>query len=260
MGGDRPGSERTAGRTRVPAPRAAALAVLVAALLVVPGTALSQDLDEQIPDSVLVSTSTRGALQIRGPLPELSRFLPDGLQSQAGIDWNRSWEVGAAEGRRLRQDVYGELRQSGFEVDSAGAVDASASVDRALEPLRESVDLPLHLSLPLAEARNLAEDARDALSAKRWSEAALYALQAGDALREVMPRTVALTLIEAGEAALRTHLETRPEERVTGVTVEASRRASRLLQWARSAIASGNSERALQRAYYACRLLGVVLP
>ncbi|NNF29692.1 MAG: hypothetical protein HKN73_20885 [Gemmatimonadetes bacterium] len=234
--------------------------LLAVAFQIVPACAMSQDQETEAPDSVLVLASTRAAVDIVGPLPELSRFLPDGLQSQAGIDWERSWDVGAAEGRRLREEVYAELRQSGFEVDSAGAYDASASVDRALEPLGVPSDLPLHLSLPLAEARSLADRARGALSMKRWNDAALFALQAGDALREVMPRTVALTLIEAGEAALRTHLATRPEERVTGVTVEAARRASRLLQWARSAIAGGSERRAVQRAYYACRLLGVVLP
>lgn len=225
-----------------------------------PAAAVSQDQDPREADSVLVSTSTRAAVEIPGPLPELSRFLPDGLQSQAGIDWNRSWEVGAAEGRRLRQRVYRALSQSGFAVDSAGAHHAVESVDRALEPLSQVSDLPLHLSLPLAEARSLAGTGREALSAGRWNPAALAALQAGDALRELMPRTVALTLIEAGEAALRTHLETRPGERVTGVTVEAAGRASRLLQWARSAVSGGNARRAIQRAYYACRLLGVVLP
>ena len=207
-----------------------------------------------------MSGSTRAALEIDAPLPELSRFLPDGLQSQAGVDWERSWDVGAAEGRRLRRDVYLKLRQSGFEVDSTQAHDAVASVSRALASIGETAGLPLHVALPLTEAHTLEEDAVLALAAGRWSDAALHALQAGDALREVMPRTVALTLIEAGEAALRTHLDTRPEERVTGVTVEGARRAARLLQWARSAISGGSDWRAIQRAYYACRLLGVVLP
>ncbi len=213
-------------------------------------------------DTILVSEGTRPALEIPGPLPELSRFLPDGIQSQAGVDWIRSWEVGAAQGRRLRSAVYLELRKSGLSVDSAGAQQAVSSVEAALASLDEvPAPLPLHLSLSVSEASRLAGDARRAFEARRWSDAALQSLQAGDALREVMPRTVALTLIEAGEVALRNHIG-RPEtnELVTGVTVEAARRAARLLQWARSGIAAGNEWRAIQRAYYACRLLGVVLP
>ena len=122
--------------------------VLSLALLGFPASAASQTGVEQRPDSALVSGSTRAALEIDAPLPELSRFLPDGLQSQAGVDWERSWDVGAAEGRRLRRGVYLKLRQSGFEVDSTQAHDAVASVSRALESVGETAGLPLHVSLP----------------------------------------------------------------------------------------------------------------
>jgi len=229
---------------------------------VLAGTAEGQAARGPAPDTLLVSEGTRAALDIPGPLPELSRFLPDGIQSQAGVDWNRSWEVGAAQGRRLRSAVYLELRKSGLAVDSAGALQAVTSVETALASLDDVPGpLPLHLSLSVSEASRLAGHARRALEARRWSDAALQSLEAGDALREVRPRTVALTLIEAGEVALRNR-GGRPEdsELVTGITVEAARRAARLLQWARSGIAAGNDWRAVQRAYYACRLLGVVLP
>lgn len=203
---------------------------------------------------MLVTRTTRPAVDLSGRLPELSAYLQDGIRSNVGAEWAESWTVGATRGRARRLEVYRQLRLLGLDVDSVGASEAVSSVDAALEAVGGvERGLPLHLSLPYAEARRLWQSARALQLAGRWSEASLLALQSADALREMMPRTVALTLIEAAEAAL-------DAPQAPDVPPDAVRRARRLVQWARSAVVSGNYTRAIPRAYYACRLMGVILP
>lgn len=84
---------------------------------------------------------------------------------------------------------------------------------------------------------------------------------AGDTL-EITPPTVAQRLIAAAEEALAANedREPRPAPYDPGNgNGEAGdlERASELIRWARAALASGDHARAIQRAYYACRLLGV---
>jgi len=205
-------------------------------------------------DSILVATSTRPAVDLAGRLPELSGYLGEGIPSKISAEWAASWTVGAARGRARRLEVYRQLRISGLDVDSATAEAAVSSAGATVEAVRGIENgLPLHLSLSYAEAERLWQGARTRLRAGSWGEASLLALQSADALREMMPRTVALTLIEAAEAAL--SAPTAPD-----LTPEATGRAQRLVQWAHTAVISGNYTRAIPRAYYACRLAGVILP
>ena len=207
-------------------------------------------------ESLLVSTATRPALDISSPLPEPADFLSDGVPRDFGAEWTSSWELGARKGRDVRQAIYDELMEARLVVDSTAAREAVDAVDEAVSRVQAVTDrLPLHLSLSFSESERLLVGAKAQEADGHWSEAAILALRAGDALRELMPKTVALTLIDAAEAAL-TSLPVSGEVR----TAEDVERARRLILWARSAVEGGNHRRAIQRSYYACRLLGVILP
>ena len=85
---------------------------------------------------------------------------------------------------------------------------------------------------------------------------------AGDTL-EINPPMIAQRLIAAAEDALAV-TEALERERAPGDPDngngenEDHERARELVHWARAALASGDHARAIQRGYYACRLLGVL--
>ena len=120
----------------------------------------------------------------------------------------------------------------------------------------EGVALPLPPALAgqLSEARSLLDEAESAQRAGDVTESVRWLLRSADALRRTTPRVVALGLVEKAEGALAAR----------GASSEPATpshaRARRLTEWARSAVETGDYERAIQRAYYACRLLGVDLP
>lgn len=80
------------------------------------------------------------------------------------------------------------------------------------------------------------------------------ALRASDVLREITPKAMALTLVENAEDALATGSAPQAGQ----LSPEDLGRVRRLTRWARSAIASEDYERAVQRAFYACGLLGIL--
>lgn len=90
----------------------------------------------------------------------------------------------------------------------------------------------------------------------------LAGLVAGDTL-EITPPMIARRLIAAAEDALAA-TEDRDRERAPDDPGNGNgenkdhERARELIHWARAALASGDHARAIQRAYYACRLLGVL--
>ncbi len=80
---------------------------------------------------------------------------------------------------------------------------------------------------------------------------------------ELTPPLIAERLIAAAEAALAAtedrETETVPDDPGNGDgEAEDLERARELIRWARAALASGDHARAIQRGYYACRLLGVL--
>ena len=88
---------------------------------------------------------------------------------------------------------------------------------------------------------------------------------AGDTL-EITPPRVALHLIAMAEEALAATESFGPESAHNGDGAgngnddgaEDRERARELVRWARAALASGDHARAIQRGYYACRLLGAL--
>lgn len=94
----------------------------------------------------------------------------------------------------------------------------------------------------------------------------LAGIVAGDTL-EITPPIIAQRLIAAAEEALAATEDRQPESapddpgngngEIEGEN-EDRERARELIHWARAALASGDHARAIQRGYYACRLLGVL--
>ena len=181
-------------------------------------------------DSRVVAPSTWPALDIAGSLPRLSDLV-------AGETPARS----------------GDMRDLTFDTTSIrSAIEAVGATITEFESV--ALPLPPDLSGQLSEARSLLAEAESAQRAGDVTESALWLLRSADALRRTTPRVVALGLVEKAEGALAAR----------GASSEPATpghaRAQRLTEWARSAVETGDYERAIQRAYYACRLLGVDLP
>ncbi|MDE2974849.1 MAG: hypothetical protein OXU64_09055 [Gemmatimonadota bacterium] len=230
----------------------------LAAAVVVLGASLACRESLTQVDSGVVASSLRPALKIAEPLPDLAELvagLPPGRRTPLVATWKESWNRGVAAGRPLREEVYRAAGSPALEFDSAAAASAAGAVRRALAEAR-SFDRSLspHLSRALEEAERLLGEAEEAGSGADWSDSAVKALMAADALRETSPRTVALSLVEAAEAVLgplRGGGDEEPANRA---------RARRLAWWGRLAVDAGGHELAIQRGYYACLLLGVELP
>lgn len=188
-------------------------------------------------DSRVVAPSTRPALDIAGSLPRLTDLVAGGARARLA-------DTG---------DPTSGTEDLTFDTTSIRA--AIESVGATITEI-EGVALPLppDLSEPLSEARSLLAEAESAQRAGDVTESALWLLRSADALRRTTPRVVALGLVEKAEGALAAR----------GASSEPATpshaRAQRLTEWARSAVETGDYERAIQRAYYACRLLGVDLP
>ena len=211
-------------------------------------------------DSGVVASPLRPALKIADPLPDLAELvagLPPGRETPLVAMWTESWSLGVAAGRPLREEVYRAAGSLVLEIDSAAAGSAARAVRRALAEAR-SFDHPLspHLSRALDEAEQFLDEAEEAGSGAYWNRSAVKALMAADALREISPRTVALSLVEAAEAVLGpAPLPDRDEGEPANRA-----RARRLAWWGRLAVKAGAHELAMQRGYYACLLLGVEVP
>ena len=140
----------------------------------------------------------------------------------------------------------------GTPADSASAHRLVQSAQAAVaEAEALSATLPSRLLKAVRSAAVELARATQALSVGDWSAAALGALGAADELRRVSPRRVALSLVDAASAAIP------PEPGVGAEEPVSVSRARRLAWWARVAIGAGSYGLAIQRAYYACLLLGV---
>ena len=227
--------------------------VLAAALSAACGKSLAEV------ESGVVAAGLRPALKLSRPPPtlaELTGGAPADSMAALAAKWEAAWARGSAAARRERlEEVYDAAPRLLASVDSAAARGAVAGARASLAESRVmSASLPGRLSEALRQAALHLDGAAQALSAGDWSTASLGALRAGDALREVSPRIVALELVDAAYRAMPAEREDDLEEPVN------VRRARRLAWWARVAVAAGSYELAIQRAYYACLLLGTSPP
>lgn len=228
----------------------------------------------------LIAPATHPALVFSGSLPELGDIVstadrPHDLApggSRARMEalvsrWDASWNRGAGEGRALREEIYGAVASGAAELDAAATRSMMAAVRQALvEAGIRAQDLPPHLSGPLRDAQRFLDEAEHARGTGDTAEWALGGLRAADALRETTPQRVALRLVAAAEEAM-AHGEAGStgslgtngvDSAPSGEDAAQRARAGELIRWARAAIASGDHVRAIQRGYYACRILGAV--
>lgn len=181
------------------------------------------------PTAVLVAPETRGALALAEALPtpeELGARFPE---ASSRLLFER---LPADEARRLVGDL-------------AKALDAAEAL-RSGEPA-----LPQELLGALGRARELHHRASRALGSGRIGEGTRLALESAQVLRTLTPEHVAGELVRRAEEGIR-----RTGADATYTEAD-QRRARRLARNAREAMSRGDWARAIRRAYYACRLLGV---
>ena len=207
-------------------------------------------------DSRVVAPATRPALDIADGLPRLAELVTDETRGAGEAvlgRWEDSWSMAVAAGSSLRAGIYDSAAGWDLAFDTTSARTAIESVHATIAEIEGVAHpLPPHLSRQLAEARRLVAAAETALGEGDVTEAALATLRSADALRGTTPEMVARDLVETAERALAAAARERPDSEATGHP-----RARRLTEWARSAVDTGDYEKAIQRAYYACRLLGV---
>ena len=209
-------------------------------------------------DSRVVAPSTRPALDIAGSLPRLTDLVAAETRgaSRAVLErWDDSWNAAVNEGMRQRAEIYRSADSRGLRFDTTSIRSAIEAVGATIVEIEGvALALPPNVSGPLSEARSSLAEAETAQRAGDVQESVLWLLRSADALRGTTPRMVALGLVEKAEGALA----------ALGASSDPASsndaRAERLTEWARSAVETGDYERAIQRAYYACRLLGVDLP
>lgn len=232
--------------------------VYCAIVLAVPLSAGCRETLTQV-ESGVVETATWPALEIEQDLPGLGDVVATGL---AGGDevaiiarWEATWDHGTALGEDLRDEIYRDAAALQPAPDPGAVRIATESVRGALgEVHRFGGSLPPHLARRIEDAGRFLEESREAAARKGWAVAGIRALRAADVLRATSPRATALTLAEAAEDALG------PPPSQIDSEAAGPARARRLAWWSRIAIERERYSLAIQRAYYACLLLGVRLP
>jgi hypothetical protein len=168
--------------------------------------------------------------------------------------WVGSWSGSAQEGDERRSAAYDQSVPTLASALTAADVGvALGRVEAALGGAERlgRIGLPEAVALRLAAARDEAAAARRAFEAGDLSGTLRATLHAADILRAVGPEGVARTLIARAEGGLA--YGGSPADPV-GVA-----RAQRLVAGARQAADDAQFGLAIQRAYYACQLLGVAL-
>lgn len=234
-------------------------ALAACGLLVVAAAGCHDATDD--PFAVVITEETQPALDLRAGLPALpdlvARAKLEGSVTRAVDLWMGSWAGDTAEGRALRAEAYDQTAGPLSAVLGADGVEAlMAEVGGALRAVAalEADRLPEELAMDYDRISGLHREAVAALEAGVTSRALARTMESADALREIGPRSVATALVARAEARLKV---SRQGEDVAG-TADVDR-ADRLVRGARMALEDEDWSRAVQRAYYACQLLGVDL-
>jgi hypothetical protein len=208
--------------------------------------------------TALLAEKSHPAVALAADLPSLAGLAgdaPSTPETSAAVElWIGSWAGGAEEGEERRTAAYagvaGPLAET---LGAAGIGGALGRLDAALAVADRiaRTGLPEEVAPRLAAAHAEAEAARRALGAGTLDEALRATLHGADLLREVGAEGVARTLIERAEGGLA--WAGSPADPLAQV------RAQRLVAGARDAAAAGEFGLAIQRAYYACQLVGVAL-
>jgi hypothetical protein len=233
------------------------------------------------PLAVILTEQTRSVLAAEARLPSLPELVREaGIAEQHGPaaeSWSGSWDLDVREGRDLRvrasADVVGPVARALGPARVGEAVQAVGETLTAAAALETSL-LADDIAENLAAAKLQHERAVTALAGGRDVEALEAALAASDLIREVGPESVTRLLLARAEAKLATLGEEKKEPMAVAVAEQLlSRgedapetedpeqldleRARRLVKGAQQALEAGDYVLAIQRAFYACQVLGV---
>jgi hypothetical protein len=165
-----------------------------------------------------------------------------------------SWDLSGREGRMLRARLYAPVASLMYPLlGETGVQDLLSRTESSVRAAENAGALLISQEIhdALENAWRYHDWAKHALSQGNGEVALERTLRAGDALREVSPRQVARALLERAEEALRRR------DDPPAYNEEELGRIERLAKGAREALGEGDFSRAIRRAYYACRLLGV---
>jgi hypothetical protein len=209
-------------------------------------------------------------------LPRLVEGTGGGDELSGVVDrWSGSWDMPVEEGRELRARLSAEAAEPlARAIGHAGVSTAVRSVGETLVAASalEGESLAGGIAENLEQAELEHAEAVTALAEGREGAALGAALAAADLIREVGPESVSRLLIARAEARLES-LEASREAPPVGLgevadgngaeEVESDaaqldlERGRRLIRGARLALDDGDFVRAIQRAYYACQVLGL---
>jgi hypothetical protein len=205
------------------------------------------------PLAQLVTGETAASLQVPVALPGLAE-----LAARAGVEaelapalgqWQSSWTdpvLGEAERDAAVHTAVPLLAEA---LGEGGVVSVLTPLHQVERDLAHLDDVPVDL-LPRVEAvRSLVRESRTALREGREERALSAGLLASDRLRSLGPVAVARTLVARADRAL---MATVGVDDAHALSVA---RGERMLHGARAALAEGDAERAVQRAFYAVQLL-----
>jgi hypothetical protein len=225
------------------------------ACLALAGAAACQDAGGD-PTALILTEESHPAVVLARELPSLPGLAGDGRvepQVTGAIGrWIGSWALPMQQGQGQRAASYAEA--AGPLADGLGPAGVAEALGR-LELVLEATNrlppqnLPEGVAERLAAARAEALAARQALETGALTDAVSATLHGADLLREVGPEGVARTLIARAEGGLGWG-----GSPASPVDIA---RAQRLVAGARQAAGEGEFPLAIQRAYYACQLLGV---
>jgi hypothetical protein len=213
------------------------------------------------PLAVLLTEETRSVLAADANLPSLSRLVSEapGDDRVAGAveRWSLSWDLDVEEGRALRSRANTEAASPLAESLGSAAVARSVrAVGETLEATAalETGALTEAIAGNLLEAKAHHDRAVAALTAGADAEALEGALHASDLIREVGPESVSRMLLARAESQLEAALAA--GQGPPGGQVDLQR-GQRLIRGAQLALEEGDYVRAIQRAFYACQVLGL---
>lgn len=214
--------------------------------------------DASDPTALLMGEDAHPAVQLAAELPSLPGLAGRGAvegRIPGAIDaWIGSWGLPAEQGDTRRSAAYAAA--AGPLAEALGA-EGVAEAFRRLEVALAGAGrldphaLPKAVAQRVADARQEADAARSALDRGALQVGVRATLHGADLLRGVGPEGVARTLIARAEAGM--------EWAGSPADPLAIQRAERLLYGAWDAVAEAEFGIAIQRAYYACQLLGVPL-
>lgn len=232
------------------------------------GTGVSACADADLdPTSVVVAEDTGRALLTGVALQDVPVLVGEAdLGDELGgavLLWEASWELGRANGWELREAAYEEIAGPLSEVFGEGEESRLEAIVGAVGLAVEAAELVATDRLgervldQLGHAGTAYRGALTDLEAGRSAQALVKALRSADLLREAGPEGVGRHLLAMAETRLDELGVASASLVASGMDPEDVERGEHLLRGARIAMHEGDYARAIQRAYYACQLLGI---